>query len=161
MNDNSISSMDSYKIALDTRNLEISLFWKRSNYFLVLNTALAIGFFHVGDKWYSILLAILGAVVSILWFLVNLGSKCWQSRWEHRLQVVEEQIEPRLDLFAANAETIQEDVRKSLENGSHKGLQKLLDRLVLRKPSVSYQMIRLSLIFVAAWVLLLAMKAIW
>lgn len=31
--------------ALDTRNFEISLYWQRSNYFLVLNTALAVGFF--------------------------------------------------------------------------------------------------------------------
>ena len=32
-----------YKIAIQTRNLELGFFWQRSNYFLVLNTALATG----------------------------------------------------------------------------------------------------------------------
>src|SRR3972149_10785499 len=36
---------DAYKFAYDTRNFEISLFWQRSNYFLVLNTAIALAFF--------------------------------------------------------------------------------------------------------------------
>jgi len=38
---------DLYKTLLDTRNLEINLFWQRSNYFLVLNTGIAFGFFNL------------------------------------------------------------------------------------------------------------------
>jgi hypothetical protein len=33
--------LEAYRTALATRNLEINLFWQRSNYFLVLNTAIA------------------------------------------------------------------------------------------------------------------------
>src|SRR4051794_39983352 len=36
---------DAYQVLLSTRNLEIGLFWQRSNYFLVLNSGLALGFF--------------------------------------------------------------------------------------------------------------------
>ncbi|HEY4679149.1 MAG TPA: hypothetical protein VIJ01_18425 [Candidatus Angelobacter sp.] len=43
---------DAYKVLIDTRNLEINLFWQRSNYFLVLNTGLAIGFFNIKEDWY-------------------------------------------------------------------------------------------------------------
>jgi hypothetical protein len=84
-----LSGSEIYRTALETRNLEINLFWQRSNYFLVLNTALAVGFLNVKDGEYSLVLAIFGAIVSGLWFQVNLGSKYWQSRWEHRLSVVE------------------------------------------------------------------------
>jgi hypothetical protein len=37
--------LEAYRVARDTRNFEIKLFWKRSNYFLVLSTATAAGFF--------------------------------------------------------------------------------------------------------------------
>ena len=127
-----------FKIALETRNFEILLYWQRSNYFLVLNTALAVGFFSVnrlmkkafGDRLphgrgsvntckhavailsrareqavyclfqhpakeqaYAVTLASLGAIASTLWFLVNAGSKYWQSRWEQEV-IVREQSSP-------------------------------------------------------------------
>lgn len=37
--------MEAYRVAKETRSLEINLFWQRSNYFLVLSTAIAAGFF--------------------------------------------------------------------------------------------------------------------
>ncbi len=62
--------------------MEIGLFWQRSNYFLVLNTAIATGFFVLVDKSapLAVLLGPLGCWVSVLWFAVNLGSKYWQTR---------------------------------------------------------------------------------
>lgn len=157
MNTGELTPGEVYKVALDTRNFEISLFWQRSNYFLVLNTALAIGFFNLQATKYSILLAVLGALVSILWYRVNLGSKYWQSRWEERLKIVEEQIAPEIKFFAADLETIRNDVQKSLEAGKHTGLQRLVYTQVLEKPSVSYRMTLLSLVFVASWGLLIVM----
>ena len=41
--------LEAYRTALATRNFEISLFWQRSNYFLVLSTAIAVGFFARGE----------------------------------------------------------------------------------------------------------------
>jgi hypothetical protein len=158
--DNEIRGKDAYKMALDTRNLEIGLFWQRSNYFLALNTALAIGFFNVKDKGFMLLLALFGLIISFLWYRVNLGSKFWQSRWEQRLRVVEEQIAPNLNFFAADWETIREDVRSSLRNSRHSWLQRYLDTRILKKHSVSYQMIRLSIAFIGGWALLILVTLI-
>src|SRR5438552_16696563 len=84
-------TLDAYKTALDTRNFEIQLFWQRSNYFLVLNTAIGTGYFALGDDHhYAILLAAFGVVISWLWLMVNLGSKFWQSRWEKQLEIAED-----------------------------------------------------------------------
>ncbi len=155
-----LDGLEAYKIALDTRNMEIGLFWQRSNYFLVLNAALAIGFFRLAENKYVILLATLGALVSFLWYQVNLGSKYWQSRWEHRLKLKEEEIAPELQYFSADWDVIQKDVEESL-NYSHKNkgkFQKWLDKETLKKPSVSYNMTLLSFIFLIGWVVLIIIR---
>ncbi|MDP2681956.1 MAG: hypothetical protein Q8P28_03995 [Deltaproteobacteria bacterium] len=157
-----LGNKDIYKVALDTRNFEISLFWQRSNYFLVLNSALALGFFNLQKQEFAFLLAVFGLFVSFLWYRVNLGSKYWQSRWEHRLYILEKKVAPNLDFFAADWKTIQKDVEESLTNSqSNKGcFRKWLDKQVLNKPSVSYNMILLSLLFFIGWILLIAVR-IW
>jgi hypothetical protein len=92
--------LELYRTAVQTRNMEIELFWKRSNYFLVLNTAIAVGFFaELENGYYAAVLAFLCAIVSGLWFLVNLGSKYWQSRWEHRSAVTERALRMTLICF--------------------------------------------------------------
>ena len=142
-----------YKIAIQTRNLEIGMFWQRSNYFMALNTAIAIGFFTQKAGPYGLILAALGAIVSLLWFFVNLGGKYWQSRWEQRASIYEKEVAPDADLFSASKETIQTDVEVSLSRGNHTGFQKWLDKQILKKPSVSYQMMVLSFFFVCFWVI--------
>lgn len=81
--------IDPYKIATEIRNFEIKLFWQRSNYFLVLSTAIATGTFLVKEHDHQILLAIFGFIVSVLWFRINLGGKYWQGRWEAKLSNIE------------------------------------------------------------------------
>lgn len=150
---------DIFKTVLDTRNLEISMFWQRSNYFLVLNSGLALGFFKLEETWYSWFLSLIGLISSYLWFRVCLGGKFWQSRWEHRLDIIEKKyiadgIIPKDDefkLFSADKETIKDDVEKSLSKNPHKMLHKIIDRLVVNKPSVSFEMIRLSVLFIIGW----------
>lgn len=155
-----VSGLEAYKIALETRNLEIGLFWQRSNYFLVLNSALAIGFFRLADNKYSLLLACLGAFVSFLWYRVNLGSKYWQARWEHRLNEKEKEIAQGLEFFSASSTLIQSDVEASFSHGADKKgqFQKWLEQQALKKPSVSYNMTLLSLVFVGTWGLLMVIK---
>lgn len=104
------------------------MFWQRSNYFMALNTAIAIGFFTQKAGPYGIILAALGAIVSLLWFFVNLGGKYWQSRWERRASIYEQEVAPDANLFSASKETIQQDVEESLNRGEHKGFQKWLDK---------------------------------
>jgi hypothetical protein len=117
-----IESKVIYKTVLDTRNFEISLFWQRSNYFLALNSVIALGFFNLrSDSNYSILMAFLGFWASYLWYKVCLGSKFWQSRWEHRLKIIEEkymaegELPKGINLFSADTDTIIADVRESLD----------------------------------------------
>jgi len=107
--------LEAYRAAKEARNLEISLFWQRSNYFLVLSTATAAGFFSLRDDKYALPLAIFGLLVGVLWVLVNLNSKFWQSRWEYRLRLAEEQLRPGMNLFSAEWKTVQDDVKKSLQ----------------------------------------------
>jgi hypothetical protein len=142
---------DFYKIAIETRNMEIGLFWQRSNYFLVLNTAIAVGFFSVEKLPYQIALSLFGAFISILWFRVNLGSKYWQSRWEHRASILEQKLGADIDLFSASKEVTDSDVKESLLN--HKKIKQLTiyDCWVMSKPSVSKIMSWLSATFIILW----------
>jgi len=157
----SIEDKDIYKIVFDTRNLEISLFWQRSNYFLVLNSALAVGFFNLKTLEYAFVLALFGLFTSFLWFRVTLGGKYWQSRWEQRLSFIEQQIAPQLNLFSADWMAIQSDVDASLNANLPQGwFKKWIERQVRKKHSVSYNMTLLSLSFLAGWVLLAAAR-IW
>ena len=160
MDENSIDQLDleAYRVAKETRNLEITLFWQRSNYFLVLSTALAVGFFSLQDVKYDLLLAIFGLVVGVLWVLVNLGGKFWQSRWEHRLRLAEERLRPNMDLFSASWKTVQDDVRQSFEFRRRGAIHRIYSRLVLLKPSVSFMMTFLSLVCVIFWIAILIIK---
>ena len=82
------NNLERFKIALETRNFEIELFWKRCNYFLVLNTALAVGvfaLFGVKDTVSPLvlpLICVVGIFVCVAWIHVGLGSKFWQCHWE-------------------------------------------------------------------------------
>jgi hypothetical protein len=149
-------SLEAYRVARETRNLEINLFWQRSNYFLVLSTAIAVGFFSRQSDKYAPTLAAFGVVVGALWISVNLGGKFWQSRWEQRLRIVEEQLHPDLNLFSASWETAQDDVRNSFQFRKRGRVYRVYSRLVLLKPSVSFAMTALSFAFLLFWVALIA-----
>ena len=151
--------LEAFRVAKEARNLEIGLFWQRSNYFLVLSTAIAAGFFSLKDPKYAIPLALLGLVVGVLWFAANLGSKFWQSRWEYRLRLAEERLRPNLDLFSASWDRVQDDVRQSFEFRRRGIIHRAYTRLVLLKPSVSLMMTVLSLVFMAFWVVMVFMAA--
>ena len=89
-------ALSRFKIVLETRNFEIRMFWQRCNYFLVLNTALAVGVFASFDEsnvllsWFSLVaISLVGIFVCTAWIKVGLGSKYWQSHWEQ--VVIQEQ----------------------------------------------------------------------
>lgn len=154
----SLSKAEIYKTALETRNMEIELFWKRSNYFLVLNTAVAAGFFLKAGNEHQLALGIFGLVIAILWLLVNAGGKFWQSRWERRLHIAEEALTPEIKLFSSDWDEINQDVTESIEFSKHTGIRKYLDKLILKKPSVSYMMELLSIAFIILWVSLITLE---
>ena len=161
MNDSSEpTKFEFYKISIETRNMEIGLFWQRSNYFLVLNTAIAIGFFSVERYWLFIALSGFGVVVSILWFCVNLGSKYWQTRWENQCRELEMQINKSINLFDTSVEDTDRNVEESLGLSEAGRFKRKIYGLVLRKPSVSFMMILLSIAFIVIWAVLLVASII-
>ncbi len=159
--------LELYRIAFQSRNFEITLLWQRSNYFLVLNSALAVGFFThsstSGGSGYLPFLTIFGLLSSILWIRIHAGSKYWQTRWEHRLAVLEEElnITPTPYLFASTREVDDEDVKKGLRLGTNGRLSNLWDSCVIKKPSVSRTMTMLAFLFMLAWLGLLLKLVIW
>ena len=161
-----MDSKDVFKIVYDTRNFEISLFWQRSNYFLALNTALAVGFFNLKEPTYILVLAILGVIAAVLWLAACLGSKFWQTRWERRLEILEQryiqdgELPKELYLFSADSATLTADVEAGLKIAERTGFQAFLYRLALRKPSVSYCMILLAFSFVVAWLVVLTLSVV-
>lgn len=143
---------DLYATLIATRNLEVNLFWQRSNYFLALNSAIALGFFNLKDSRYVLLFAVVALATSVLWFRVCLGSKYWQTRWEQRLMDFENHHFPGLAFFAADRDRIQADVRRGLEFHPAKGIKRWIYRKAMDwRPSVSYSMITLSGLFAVVW----------
>ncbi|ROO35228.1 hypothetical protein SAHL_02655 [Salinisphaera orenii YIM 95161] len=134
------------------------MFWQRSNYFMVLNTAIAVGFFSVVPSPLAPLLALLGFFACISWALVTFGSKYWQSRWEEAARRLEADCCPKAKLFAASKDEVHEEVEHSLNRGNHHGTQAWMDERILKKPSVSFQMSMLALFFIGFWVLAFAVS---
>jgi Ca2+/Na+ antiporter len=151
-----------YKTALETRNFEIQLFWQRSNYFLVLSTAIGTGFFVIDGRAYRILLGMFGIIVSWLWLLVNFGSKFWQSRWEKQLEIVERELPQFHGFFDQKGTQLREIVKESLDR-DHKWWR--YDRwswywAVEKRPSVSLMMTYLAFTFLVFWVATLIITAV-
>jgi len=96
-----------FDAALQTRQFEIDMFWKRSLFFWGFIGAAFVG---VGALKYeqpalSLLVSSFGLVCSLAWTLVNRGSKHWQEQWESKIENVEgevtgllfQKIEPKQD----------------------------------------------------------------
>lgn len=141
------------KIALDNRAFEIQLFWQRSNYFLVLMTALGVATFSIKDVVFSPLVAALATAASYFWFRTNLGSKFWQESWE--FEVVALAKEQKIRSFERTTLEVIDQVKNSLsveENENIKSyLRKFIDRMIIKKYSVTYNMILLSMISTFLW----------
>jgi hypothetical protein len=140
------------KIALDNRAFEIQLFWQRSNYFLVLMTALGVATFSVKDFVFSPMVASLATVASFFWYRTNLGSKFWQESWE--VEVVLLATEQSIRSFERPTMDVINQVRQALGDGKENGrgiLRKWIDRQILKKYSVTYNMILLSMIATILW----------
>ncbi len=102
----SVGGTDAHKAALNRahsiRQFEIDLYWKRANYFWLLQAAVfaAIGFTWKGDtnapNILPVGLACLGVVTAVAGYLASHGSKFWQRNWEHHIDMLETKFEGSL-----------------------------------------------------------------
>jgi hypothetical protein len=155
-----METKDIYKALLDTRNYEITMFWTRSNYFLLLNSAIAVGLFGTREYYakFAVVFAIFGLLASLLWFWVCLGGKYWQVRWEQQLAEYERANCPELKAFSATPQEVQATVERGMHFDHRMSWvqRKIYALAAKQKPSVSYSMIRLSMLFSLGWFLWLA-----
>lgn len=82
------------KQALDIRKFEIELYWKRTAYFWSLIAAAFAGYFALANqpqKELSLTVACIGLILSFSWYLVNRGSKYWQTNWERHVDCLEDE----------------------------------------------------------------------
>src|SRR5262245_20757003 len=70
---------ETLRVALDIRKFEIDLYWKRASYFWALIAASFGGYFALSNAQRptdaGFVVACIGFVVSLAWYLVNRGSK--------------------------------------------------------------------------------------
>ena len=137
--------------ALRNREFEIQLFWQRTNYFLVLLTALGVGVFTIEDQLIGVVISLFAAITCFLWFETNLGSRFWQVFWE--VEVVRLSKIHGISAFLQSTETIKAALKeRQAEETSRSLFRKLIDDRMLRKPSVTFNMIVLSLFALILWI---------
>lgn len=87
--------------ALDTRKLEIELYWKRATYFWTFIAFTFGGFFALSTIENSkvpekpellFVISCVGFTFSLGWYLANRGSKFWQENWEKHVDLLENKI---------------------------------------------------------------------
>jgi hypothetical protein len=83
-----------FEVALQTRQLEISLFWQRSLFFWGFISAafVAVAALKNDQPVLSLLVSGFGFVCSFSWTLVNRGSKYWQEQWETKIEMAERRV---------------------------------------------------------------------
>lgn len=80
------------------RNFEIEMYWKRTTYFWAFQVAVFAGYFamvkdnNLEAARVIYLLTNIGFLISIIWVLVNKGSKFWQENWESHIDILENEI---------------------------------------------------------------------
>ena len=98
-----------FRTSLEMRNFEIDLYWRRTNYFWIMNAALFAGYFILiseyfksiggSNEWGAVYLSYIvffvsgiSVVLSFSWYLVNRGSKYWQENWEAHVNALGEKV---------------------------------------------------------------------
>ncbi len=89
--------VEAYKIAIDTRNFEIRLFWQRSLFFAGFVSVIFFGYSDAGTETIQkLILSSLGFLLSLAWSLANRGSKYWYESWETKINKIEEELDFKL-----------------------------------------------------------------
>lgn len=85
------------KDAIETRKLEVDLYWRRASYFWTLSTVAFTGFFTLQNsvnapKESLVIVGCIGFLFSIAWLLASRGAKHWQANWEAQVEMLEDGV---------------------------------------------------------------------
>ena len=86
-----MTPFEEYKLIIEARNFHYSKFHIWSTYFSVIVGALFVAFYRVADDntEFALLIATLGFIVSLCWYLSNKGYTYWWIHWAKYLMHVE------------------------------------------------------------------------
>lgn len=93
-----INPVEEYKLIINARNYHYSKFHVWSAYFSVIVGALFVGYYNVTkegtikNEEFELLIAILGYIVSMCWYLSSKGYVYWEIHWIKYLLYVEDKI---------------------------------------------------------------------
>jgi hypothetical protein len=95
-----------FDLAVQVRNFEIELFWKRSVFFWGFISSAFIGYAALRkfNRDLGLVVACFGMVCSCAWTLLNRGSKYWQESWEAKVERAEPEV---MGKFFAREEAVQ------------------------------------------------------
>lgn len=94
-------------LSVQTRNLEIELFWKRSLFFWGFIAAAFAGYAALRQvkSDLALVIACFGMVCSFAWALLNRGSKYWQESWEGKVERYEIDVTGKLFAHEEDVQT--------------------------------------------------------
>lgn len=145
--------LDSYKNAVNTRNVEEQQVISRNNFFMIFQGVLlsaALSSEH-GKPLVETLISFFGIFISYFQFLMSASAKfdleCWQSKTER----IEEEMKKELGELHALLFRDKEDEERVKEKYKHKGL---IDRIITLNISSSKLPIYTSLTLTMLWALL-------
>ena len=103
----STAEVEVYRTVTEHFRQDIREFWTRSNFYLVVEAGLISVFVASADKptdaTVRLLLAGLGAVLSVFWLVVTWGSVHWINRWREQVRQVEKPVDSRRTFAKAEA----------------------------------------------------------
>lgn len=153
MDDETKINMLKYQLAMQERSVVNELFWKRSNYFMIVDGALFSSFLisEPGlDPLIKLFVVLGGVIVSTLWMCANFGSKYYQETWEERVRGLDMKL-GGYQLFCGEMDKLVID-RIERERRPESTIMKTF---ILANVSITTLMVCLSFLSIVAWWVLL------
>lgn len=143
-----------YKIAVETRKLEIELFWRRGVYFTAFLSILFVAYHAYSDRYiFQMFVAAIGFIFSLIWLLQTWGSKYWHEAWEQKVERIEKKI---MEINKLEEGTF--DIFNPLNEEKRKSQKCCLMRS--HRYSPSKLAIAVSLLFLFAWLVFWAIPLV-
>lgn len=161
-----------YKLAIDTRNFEIHQLINRNNFFMLFQGVLLAAVFsnQASKPFVEFVICFAGILISWHQIGVAAGAKYWQEWWELKTSEIEEQLKKAIgaDNFISLFDLDHEGNHKEQSNkvvdkiNKHSGwIDSIINRLIIKKYSVSRVPIRSGLVLMATWIVLFANTLDW